>query len=106
MSLFDEAGFVGTLGRIENLDGHGQRRVFVIHPWTWADGLWVGAEGNEVRVCDQTGAVERTTNGRLKIERVDLGHREVTVFGNASDLTACMAGDYLLPGRDLRIETP
>lgn len=85
------------IGAIESLSGAGTTRSWVITSATWATGIWSQLEGAAVDAWDPTLTTQRNTNALVAVDTVSPDSRTLAVTGNATDLTAILAGDVLVP---------
>lgn len=86
------------IGRIDTggVSGAGTTRAWVINEQQWAPGLWSQAENAVLDVFDNSGGTQRNTNAQVVVVSVDVPSRTVNVSGNATDLTAIVAGDMIV----------
>lgn len=81
-----------NIGKISATSGSGASRTFTIDTQHWASGIWAGSEGMPLDCIDtatQSGSsVLLNSNAQVLVSAVDLTARQVSVTGNASDLTA------------------
>lgn len=85
------------LGAISVISGATTSRTWTLSVATFAPGLWVNAEGMELDCYDVTLATQRNTNAAVVLGAVDPDARTLAVTGNATDLTACIVTDVLVP---------
>lgn len=84
------------IGRIASVSGASTTRDWVITPAQWAPGLWVQAENAEIDVFNNHSGTQRNTNATIVVTAVNTDTRTVSVSGNATDLTAVVAGDMIV----------
>lgn len=84
------------IGRIESVSGAGTTRDWVITKAQWAPGLWVQAENATLDVWTNHSGTQRNTNAQVVVTAVNTDTRTVSVSGNATDLTAIVAGDMIV----------
>jgi hypothetical protein len=84
------------IGRVESVSGSGTTRAWVITRASWAPGLWVQAEGAGLDAFINSGGTQRNTNAVVDVVSVDADNRTVNVSGNATDLSAVVAGDMIV----------
>jgi hypothetical protein len=86
------------IGRIDTggVSGAGTTRAWIINEQQWAPGLWTQAENAVLDVFDNSGGTQRNTNAQVVVVSVDVPTRTVNVSGNATDLTAIVAGDMIV----------
>lgn len=90
------------IGTIESVTGSGTSRTWVLTLGGTSAAIWYQFEGARLDVFD--GATQRNTAAPITVEHVevidtgtDKGKVELTVSGDAGDLTACVANDVLVP---------
>lgn len=66
---------------------------FTISDATWAAGIWAGMENVKVDVYNSDLTTKVNTNADLVVSAVDLDNKQVTLTGNATDLTNIVVGD-------------
>lgn len=94
-----------NLGQIASGTGAMGSRTYTISAQQWASGIWAGSEGMRLDVVDtatNTGAtVILNANAAVVIGSVDLSARQLSVTGNAADLTAIdgaiATGAFMIP---------
>lgn len=85
-------------GAIESVAGAGTTRTWVITEATWSAGWWAGAKNMtlDVFAAALTGS-KINSNAKVTITAVARSTRTLSVSGNATDLTAIVAGMHLFP---------
>lgn len=85
-------------GALASVAGSGTTRTWVITEATWAAGLWAGSKNMtlDVFAANLSGS-KVNTNAAVTITAVDVSTRTLSVSGNATDLTAIIAGMNLFP---------
>lgn len=85
-------------GALASVSGSGTTRAWVITEASWAAGLWAGSKNMtlDVFAAALTGS-KVNSNAKVTIVSVDIATRTLNVSGNATDLTACVAGMHLFP---------
>lgn len=94
-----------NLGQIASQTGAMGSRVYTIGAANWASGIWAGSEGMKLDVVDtatNSGATNvLNANAAVVISSVDLTARQLSVTGNAADLTAIdgaiATGAFMIP---------
>lgn len=81
------------LGVISSVSGSSTTRAWVLTAASFAPGFWSGVEGCKLDVY--LSSTQRNTNATVIITSVDIDTRTINVSGNATDLSACVAGDSL-----------
>lgn len=84
-------------GAIASVSGTGTTRTWVIDPAAWAAGLWAGTKGMTLDVWAANYSAKINTNLAVTLTNVDVDNRALSVSGNATDLTAVVAGMHLFP---------
>jgi len=86
---------IGTLGTVT---GSGTTRTWVISAASWAAGIWGGSKNMtlDVFAANYTGT-KVNANAKVVVTAVDIATRTITVSGNATDLTAIVAGMQIFP---------
>lgn len=85
-------------GALASVSGSGTTRAWVITEASWAAGLWAGAKNMtlDVFAANYSGS-KVNSNAKVTIVSVDIVNRTLNVSGNATDLTAIVAGMHLFP---------
>lgn len=85
-------------GTLESVTGSGTTRAWVLTDASWAAGLWAGTKNMtlDVFAAAYTGS-KVNSNAKVTIVSVDIDNRTLNVSGNATDLTAIVAGMHLFP---------
>jgi hypothetical protein len=86
----------GNIGALSVVAGASTTRTWTFTQASWSPGIWAQMENAAVDVYDPTLTTKRNTNADVIITAVDQDLRQVTVSGNATDLTACVATDVLV----------
>lgn len=86
-----------SIGALDSVSGASTTRDWVLTEATWAAGLWAQFEGGALDVYTAPGGTQRNTNAQVLITNIDADTRTISVSGNATDLTACISGDVLIP---------
>jgi hypothetical protein len=85
------------MGAIETVSGSGTTRTWTLSAEQWACGIWSQMEGAAIDVYDVTGATKRNSNAVVEVAGINPDLRQVLVSGNATDLTAIVATDFIVP---------
>lgn len=85
-------------GAIGTVAGSGTTRTWILTEATWAAGLWAGAKNMtlDVFAANLSGS-KVNSNAAVTITSVDIDTRTLSVSGNATDLTAIVAGMNIFP---------
>lgn len=85
-------------GTIESVSGSSTTRAWVLSDATWTSGIWAGMKNAtlDVFAADYLGT-KVNSNAAVTITSVDPATRTLNVSGNATDLTAIVAGMQLFP---------
>lgn len=85
-------------GTIESVSGSSTTRAWVLSDATWTSGIWAGMKNAtlDVFAADYSGT-KVNSNAAVTITSVDPATRTLNVSGNATDLTAIVAGMQLFP---------
>jgi len=85
-------------GALASVSGSGTTRAWVITEATWAAGLWAGTKNMtlDVFAANYSGS-KVNSNAKVTITSVDIDTRTINVSGNATDLTAIVAGMHIFP---------
>jgi hypothetical protein len=94
-----------NLGQIASGTGAMGSRTYTISTQQWASGIWAGSEGMRLDVVDTAtnsgSTVILNANAAVVIGSVDLSARQLSVTGNAADLTAIdgaiATGAFMIP---------
>lgn len=85
---------IGVLGSVS---GSSTTRAWTISAASWATGIWSQMEGAALDCYDTTGVTKRNSNAVVEVVSIDPKNRIVNVSGNSTDLSACVATDFLVP---------
>jgi hypothetical protein len=89
-----------SFGKILNTTGSsGTTLVVQLTPDSWSDGIWGAADNlpfDTYSNQDATGT-KRNANADFNLTAVDFANRKLTFTGNASDVTATLANDFIVP---------
>lgn len=83
------------LGVIASVSGSGTTRVWTLTAGSHAPGIWTGNEGMQLDTYLVSGPTQRNTTLPITLTSYDPVLRTISVSGNATDLTAVVAGDTL-----------
>jgi hypothetical protein len=85
-------------GTLSAVSGAGTTRTWTITDATWVAAAWAGSRNMtlDVFAADYTGS-KVNSNAAVTITGVDFSNRQLSVSGNATDLTAITAGMHLFP---------
>jgi len=90
-----------NLGVISAGSGSSTTRTWTISTATWAGGIWAGMRNMTLDVyADSTLAVQQNTNAAVSITSVNIANKQLSVSGNATDLTtidATIGASVLVP---------
>lgn len=89
-------------GTIESVSGSGTTRAWVVSDATWAAGIWSGMKDAQLDVWAANYSTQTNTNATITITSIVPATRTINVSGNATDLTAVVAGMQIFP----RTQTP
>lgn len=83
-------------GTLESVSGSGTTRVWTITEASWAAGIWAGSANMKLDAyaANYSGSAVNS-NAAVVITSVDMENRQLTVSGNATDLTAITANMHL-----------
>jgi hypothetical protein len=86
---------IGTLGSVS---GSSTTRTWVITDASWSAGIWAGSKNMtlDAFAANYTGS-KVNSNAKVTITSVDIANKTLSVSGNATDLTAIVAGMHLFP---------
>ena len=84
-------------GVISAVSGSGTTRTWTISEGSWAAAMWAGMKNATFDVWAADYSAKINTNLRVTITAVNIGARQLTVAGNATDLTAVVANMNLFP---------
>lgn len=86
------------IGTLDSVSGSGTTRTWILTAGSWAAGIWGGSKNMtlDVFAADYSGT-KVNSNAKVVVTTVDIGTRTLTVSGNATDLTAIVAGMHLFP---------
>jgi hypothetical protein len=87
--LYGQSG-VGTVSTVTDL-GSNEAEI-VITDAEWAPGMWIGTEGHYI---DSFTGTTKNNTGTLKIHKVDLSNKKLTVTYSGTIASDCTAGDLL-----------
>jgi hypothetical protein len=76
------------LGVMSAISGTSTTRVLTISDASWAAGIWAGAKGATLDVWNSALSAKQNTNAKMVVTAVSLSAKQISVSGNASDLTA------------------
>lgn len=88
------------LGTIESVSGSSTTRGWTMTKASTSAAVWWQLYGAALDVFTAAGGTKRNSNALVAVTGVDLdanGKIVVSVSGNATDLSACVAGDVLIP---------
>lgn len=85
------------LAALDTVTGSGTTRTWVVTAATWGPGIWSGMKDCPLDVYSAVtaSATLRNTNDDVVITSVTISTRTIAVSGDATDLTAIVAGDHL-----------
>jgi hypothetical protein len=86
-----------SIAALASVSGASTTRDWTITNASWAPGLWAQGEGMKVDCYDATLTTKRNALADIDVTAVNADTRVVSVSGNATDLTACVATDVLVP---------
>jgi hypothetical protein len=86
------------IGALASVTGSSTTRAWVVTDATWAAGIWAGSKNMtlDVFAADYSGT-KVNSNAKVVVTSVDLANKTINVSGNATDLTAVVAGMHLFP---------
>lgn len=88
------------LGAIESVSGSGTTRDWTLTKASTSAAVWWQLYGAALDCYTAAGGTQRNSNALIAVTGVDLdssGKIVVSVSGDSTDLTACVAGDVLIP---------
>lgn len=85
------------LATLSSVSGSSTTRTWTITDATWAPGMWSGMKDCPLDVYSAitASATQRNSNEKVSITSVDISAKTISVSGDATDLTASVAGDIL-----------
>lgn len=85
------------LATLSSVSGSSTTRAWVITDATWAPGMWSGMKDCPLDVYSaiSAAATQRNTTDPVVIVSVDVANKTINVSGDATDLTACAAADFI-----------
>lgn len=83
------------IGTLTTVAGSGTTRTWTFSDATWAPGIWSGSINAVLDVYNAAGNTQRNSNADVIVTGVDHANKQITVSGNATDLTAIVATDIL-----------
>ena len=92
--IYGQVGFA----QIESVSGASTTRDWVINKATFAPGVWSQFVNGYLDAYDDEDLTTlQNTNADIQVTAVDVSTRTVSVSGNATDLTAIAANEWLVP---------
>lgn len=86
------------IGTLSAVSGSGTTRTWTFTDASWAAGIWGGGKNMtlDVFAANYTGT-KVNANAKVIVTNVDIGNKQISVSGNATDLTAIVAGMQVFP---------
>lgn len=86
------------IGTISSVSGSSTTRTWTITEARWAAGIWAGSKNMtlDVFAADYSGT-KINTNAKVIVTGVDIANRQISVSGNATDLTNITANMQIFP---------
>lgn len=86
------------IGTLASVSGSGTTRAWVLTEARWSAAIWAGSKNMtlDVFAANYSGS-KVNSNAKVIITSVDIDNRTLNVSGNATDLTAIVAGMHLFP---------
>ena len=86
-----------SLAALSSVSGSSTTRAWIVTDATWAPGMWSGMKDCPIDVWSavSASATQRNTSEDVIITSIDVSAKTINVSGDATDLTACAAADFI-----------